>query len=565
MENTVGSDPWLFGGNFNVILNPKESSTPVNASLMTGIFEFQHCVEEMGLSDHSFIGPLFTWSNKHQDNFLARKLDRFLTNSGWFGSFVDSEVEFLAPGDSDHCPAFVWLHKLVPAVRPKQFKFFNFWALHPRFLQIVEESWQDPTEGNLAQALFLKLKGLKCCLKDFNKIYFNDISSRVKQKHEELSKIQLANLDFGTVGNCANMECEVERELKILEETKLLFYKQKAKSNWIKEGDQGSHFFHSMVASKRKSYTIRVLFDQNDRRLDSFEDMSSEVIVFFKNQLGMIDPNIKGCNVSTMRDLLGYFYLWVLLTPCVEQFLMRRLRRLYGVKGITNPQDQMDIILIFQENLGTIDSVMGVQSVLDTFYLLSRLKLNASKCEMFTASVPADLWALIREVIGFKLGVLPVRHLGVPLVTMKISIKDFQCLIDKIRAKLNSWANRHLSFAGSFARDMWGNVLSLCGINRCVSAWDKELASASQLFKGKTLIVQLLKLALAGHVYNIWRERNSRLFGGRARPVGDVLKDMIPFVFDLVNGLLAESTKGTFPCVLTGVFELAAVLTLLPC
>ncbi|XP_038999841.1 uncharacterized protein LOC120125471 [Hibiscus syriacus] len=248
MENSVGSDPWLIEGDFNVILNLEESSAPVSATLMSDISEFQNCVEGLGLSDHSYIDPLFTWSNKQHDSFLARKLDRVLTTSGWYESFTDSEVEFLAPGDLDHFPAFVWLHKHAPTARPKSFKFFNFWALHPRFLQTVKDSWQTPIDDNPTQVLFLKLKKLKCGLKDLNKFYFNDISSRVMQKCEELSKIQLTNLNSGTAGIYANSKCEVERELKILEEAELLFYKQKAKTNWIKEGDQGTHFFHSMVA-----------------------------------------------------------------------------------------------------------------------------------------------------------------------------------------------------------------------------------------------------------------------------------------------------------------------------
>ncbi|XP_039039588.1 uncharacterized protein LOC120177546 [Hibiscus syriacus] len=97
---------------------------------------------------------------------------------------------------------------------------------------------------------------------------------------------------------------------------------------------------------------------------------------------------------------------------------------------------------------GTIDYIIGVQSVLDVFYSFSGLKLNASKCEMYTAGINAEQCAFIQEVTGFKSGTLPVRYLGVPLVTRKIAVKDCQCLIEKIRAKLNSWANSHLSFAG---------------------------------------------------------------------------------------------------------------------
>ncbi|KAE8686558.1 hypothetical protein F3Y22_tig00111059pilonHSYRG00273 [Hibiscus syriacus] len=105
---------------------------------------------------------------------------------------------------------------------------------------------------------------------------------------------------------------------------------------------------------------------------------------------------------------------------------------------------------------------------------------------------------------------------------MGLNIDNANCLFCGAEPETRN----HLFFGCGFARDLWGNVLSLCGINRRVSTWDRELIWASQFLKGKTLIVLLLKLAFVGHVYSIWRERNSRLFGGRARPVGEVLNDI---------------------------------------
>ncbi|XP_039004831.1 uncharacterized protein LOC120132053 [Hibiscus syriacus] len=306
MESIVGNEPWLIGGDFNVTLNSYESSIPINVATRGDISDFQNCVDVLGLSDHPFSGPLFTWSNKQQGSFLARNLDRVLINPVWFGSFADSEVEFLAPGDSDHCPAFAWLYKFAPVSRPKPFKFLNFWTLHPRFMDVVEESWQVPSSGNPAQVLFLKLKRLKRCLKDLNRSHFSDIYGLIKEKREELQKIQLANLDPGASGQDVSLELEIEKELKALEITELLFYKQKVKVNWLKEGDQGTKFFHSMVSIRRKSTTIRMRYDQNRTRLDTFEDMANEVVRFFKNQLGMADSGVIGSSVSTIRNLLGY-------------------------------------------------------------------------------------------------------------------------------------------------------------------------------------------------------------------------------------------------------------------
>jgi hypothetical protein len=45
-------------------------------------------------------------------------------------------------------------------------------------------------------------------------------------------------------------------------------------------------------------------------------------------------------------------------------------------------------------------------------------------------------------------GSLPVRYLGVPLITKRLTIVDCEVLIAKILARIDSWLVRHLSFAG---------------------------------------------------------------------------------------------------------------------
>lgn len=54
---------------------------------------------------------------------------------------------------------------------------------------------------------------------------------------------------------------------------------------------------------------------------------------------------------------------------------------------------------------------------------------------------------IISEV-GLTHGVLPVRYLGVPLCTKKLSLSNCDPLIQQVKKKVNSWSARSLSFAG---------------------------------------------------------------------------------------------------------------------
>ncbi|XP_039057772.1 uncharacterized protein LOC120201183 [Hibiscus syriacus] len=207
----------------------------------------------------------------------------------------------MAPGTSDHCMALVNLSKEIHVNRPKPFKFFNCWTLHPNFLDTVSQSWNLEIEGNPMKILFTKLKRLKTSLKLLNNDCFSDIIARVIQKRDEFELQQLHTLNGDKP---LEKELELQRDFILLEEVESMFLKQKAKVHWIKEGDRCTKFFHSVIASKNKRQTIRVLVNHQGDRLDSFEDMSVELIDYFTKLLGTQDPNTRVCPPSILKDLV---------------------------------------------------------------------------------------------------------------------------------------------------------------------------------------------------------------------------------------------------------------------
>ena len=106
-----------------------------------------------------------------------------------------------------------------------------------------------------------------------------------------------------------------------------------------------------------------------------------------------------------------------------------------------------DDLLIFSK--GKLDSIIGIQRVMELFYTYSGLQLNSSKCELFSAGVNGARLLEIQQATGFKLGTLPIRYLRVLLITKRLTRYRIP-LVDKITAKINHWAARFLSYAGRF-------------------------------------------------------------------------------------------------------------------
>ena len=95
----------------------------------------------------------------------------------------------------------------------------------------------------------------------------------------------------------------------------------------------------------------------------------------------------------------------------------------------------VDDLLIFTK--GNLESILGIQNIMKQFYLFSRLQLNNAKCELFSSGISRTSLGEIHELTGFKLGTLPVRYLGVPLVTRRLTDKDCALLVDKVTARIN--------------------------------------------------------------------------------------------------------------------------------
>ncbi|XP_039038038.1 uncharacterized protein LOC120175481 [Hibiscus syriacus] len=305
VNDLVGSNIWIVEGDFNVTAEALESSSFEDGHLSSYMEDLQNCMTNLRLVDHPFFEPVFTWSNKHGVGFLARKLDRVLVNDHWCEGFSNSHVEFQAPGVSDHSLAVTWYSHESLASRPKPFKYFNFWALHPDFKEVVGKSWVEVVQGDPMQALFCKMKRLKVEFRAFNKRCYSNISGKVAEKREQLERKQIMTLTGGNPGDLAE-ERQIYFELMDLEKAERLFYQQKEKVDWLLDGDQCTKFFHSQVAVKRKRNTIRVLIDERGNKLDTFDSMADELVNYFTRQIGTVNGNVQGCFDLFLRDLLGY-------------------------------------------------------------------------------------------------------------------------------------------------------------------------------------------------------------------------------------------------------------------
>lgn len=105
-----------------------------------------------------------------------------------------------------------------------------------------------------------------------------------------------------------------------------------------------------------------------------------------------------------------------------------------------------DDLLIFTE--GSLSSVQNVLQVLREFELRSGLAVSVQKSSFFASGLTQQELDEIKVSTGMPNGLLPVRYLGVPLCTKKLTIANCEVLIQQVKAKFTSWTVKTLSFSG---------------------------------------------------------------------------------------------------------------------
>jgi hypothetical protein len=138
--------PWVVLGDFNAIRSPMEK-VGGDRTWLTWMEDFNSCIQSTELLDLRYSGCQYTWSNKQLgDARISTKIDRILVNESWIKDFCWSNAHFLNPGVSDHSPGVVYLTAASPP-KKRPFRFFNFLADHPKFLDTVQKVWRKIIVG----------------------------------------------------------------------------------------------------------------------------------------------------------------------------------------------------------------------------------------------------------------------------------------------------------------------------------------------------------------------------------------------------------------------------------
>ncbi|GJS03905.1 hypothetical protein Tco_0320413 [Tanacetum coccineum] len=244
---------WSLLGDFNASLFLADS-TARSSTIDIAMRDFKECVEAIEVTDVQCSGLQFTWNQKPKgSDGILKKLDHVMANLEFSGSFEGAHVIFYPYRTSDHSPTVLKLPSNVKA-KPKPFKFSNILVQHSRFKEVVE--------------------GIRPCA--------NHDPSNIDLRVEEAAYV-IAYIDA-----------------LVLQER---FLKQKAKINWLKDGDLNSAYFHKAVKSRTTRNRIDVVTNSD---ADTTQPLESHNLFDVTLDEGMALDMVRNVSAQEVKEAMFF-------------------------------------------------------------------------------------------------------------------------------------------------------------------------------------------------------------------------------------------------------------------
>lgn len=143
-------------------------------------------------------------------------------------------------------------------------------------------------------------------------------------------------------------------------------------------------------------------------------------------------------------------YLFVLTMKVLSQLILSRYESGYISYHPGTSELKLSHLIFGDEVMvlfdGSSSSLHGVTECLDDFASWSGLEMNRDKTELFYAGLNPNESTAIASY-GFTVGSLPIRYPGLPLMSRKLKISEYEPLLNKITTRFRNWAVKTLSFS----------------------------------------------------------------------------------------------------------------------
>ncbi|GJV00879.1 hypothetical protein Tco_1330149 [Tanacetum coccineum] len=547
-KNVVRGKAWVLLGDFNVALNLEDSFSS-SSQLTSHMLEFKDCVENIEVMDLNCSGLHYTWNQKPQGGGgLLKKLDRVMGNIDFIDSF---------PVDGHNM--YQIATKLKSLKKPFHRLLHEQGNLHDRVNRLRHEldEVQKALDNNLADSNLRDEEEIY--LKAFNEAKLDEERQNQQSRIEmvldainvEVSGPNIPNvfvshyeMFLGTSMHCDDLNVDgllisdevcsnMVTTVTNLEIKEAMFGIGGDICNAVRDFFSNDKLLkeinHSFIALIPKVSTPQRVVSENQsdfvpgRRIANNILITQELMHNYHRDWALLDVILKLIFKRCKRGLRQGDplspYLFTLVMEVLTLIIRRRVR-LSETFHYHNHCEELQLVNVyFADDLfifarGDVDSARVIMESLDEFKSTLGLVLSLPKSTTFFSNVCNHVKIAILNIMPFSEGKLPVKYLGVPLISSKLLIRDCKVLVEKATNRIGDWKNKSVSFAGR---------LQLC--KSVISSLHVYWASVFILPKGIILDIQQLirgflwcngeykrgkaKALMTTHIWNIVSNKES--------------------------------------------------------
>ncbi|GKC11865.1 putative RNA-directed DNA polymerase, eukaryota, reverse transcriptase zinc-binding domain protein [Tanacetum coccineum] len=146
-------------------------------------------------------------------------------------------------------------------------------------------------------------------------------------------------------------------------------------------------------------------------------------------------------------------YLFTLVMDIFTRILHKRVHESANFRFHRHCEEIQLINVCFVDDLfifarGEAQSAQVIMDALEEFKLASGLVPSLPKSTAYFCNVLLHVKNAILSIMPFAEGELPVKYLGVPLISSRLLNRDCKILVEQATNRIRDWKNKSLSFAG---------------------------------------------------------------------------------------------------------------------
>ncbi|XP_027090153.2 uncharacterized protein [Coffea arabica] len=275
-KSVLWGEYWAVIGDFNDITSNDEKWGGIKRAEIR-FQDFTSFINKNELVDIGFEGVPWTWCNNWGNGGeMKERLDRIMGTRGWVGKFDKAKCLHIETEASDHC---MLLLDIRPGERKwkRRFMFDRRWLLQEDIREVVGKAWGEEQQGSRLYKVKCKIKRVRMDMLNWSKGSRRNskkLIEQIKREIKEVKEIMPSGYRIKLVG--------LKRRLTDAYKKEELYWSQKARVKWLKEGDRNTSFFHAIVAGRRKQNRISVLQKRSEEWCENVEESSKEIIDYFQ-------------------------------------------------------------------------------------------------------------------------------------------------------------------------------------------------------------------------------------------------------------------------------------------